>query len=66
MNAIVGDIQSYTVFANIDNRKGAVEGFQVILTKEQLEAIEDIVLSSKPTVKMLDEAFYTLGDSDEH
>ena len=41
------DIHSYCVFANIDDRNGKILGHQMYLTKEQMEAIEDIVLSGK-------------------
>ena len=47
----VQDIQSYCVFANIDDRKGNIKGHMLMLTKEQYEAIEDIVLSGKIKVK---------------
>lgn len=47
----VHDIQSYCVFANIDDRKGTIKGHMLLLTKEQYQAIEDIVLSGKIKVK---------------
>jgi len=54
--AITSDIYGYTVFANIDDRKGTIKGHQMILSKEQLEAIEQIVLSGK--VRVIDEHTY--------
>ena len=52
----VTDIHSYTVFANIDNRKGTIQGHQIYLSKEQMEAIEDIVLSGD--VKVAENSSY--------
>lgn len=52
------DIHSYTVFANIDDRKGSIKGYQVLLSPEQYEAIEEIVLSS--SVQVNHESTYEL------
>ena len=56
MEANINDIYGYTVFTNIDNRKGNIYGYQVILNKEQREAIEDIILSSQ--IKVMEEWSY--------
>ena len=56
MEAKISDIYGYTVFANIDNRKGNIYGYQVILNKEQMEAIEEIILSSQ--IKVMEEWSY--------
>ena len=55
-DAVTSDIYGYTVFANIDDRKGTIKGYQVILSKEQLEQIEAIVLSNK--VRVVEEHTY--------
>jgi len=47
----ITDIHSYTVFADIDKRNGKIEGHMMILSKKQMEAIEDIVLSGEVQVK---------------
>jgi len=47
----ISDIHSYIVFANIDKRNGKIEGHMIRLTKEQIEAIEDIIISEKITIK---------------
>lgn len=49
--ATAGDIQSYSIFANIDDRKGKIEGYMMFLSKKQMEAIEDIILSEDIKVK---------------
>jgi len=54
------DIHSYTVFANIDDRKGTIKGHQLILSKEQMEGIEAIVLSDK--IKPMEEHSYEVED----
>ena len=41
------DIHSYVVFANIDNRDGHIYGHRLILSDEQIAAIEQIVLAEK-------------------
>lgn len=45
------DIYCYTVFANIDNRDGTITGHQMFLTKEQMSAIEDIILTAEIRVE---------------
>jgi len=57
-NQTINDIHSYTVFANIDNRDGTIKGHQIILTKEQRESIEDIVLTEK--LQVIEESSYEL------
>jgi len=59
--SIVSDIHSYSVFANIDNRQGDIYGYQMILNKEQMSLIEDIILTDK--VKVVDEPLYSLDES---
>ena len=59
--ATTSDIYGYTVFANIDDRKGTIKGYMMILTKEQNEAIESIILSGK--VKVKEEHTYEIEDS---
>jgi len=44
------DIYTYFVFAVIDKRNGKMQGHEVILTKAQKRAIEDVVLQSKVRV----------------
>jgi hypothetical protein len=61
----INDIHSYTLFANVDKRNGVIEGHMVILRKDQMEAIEDIVLAyvdDRLTVQLKEEPTYTLGD----
>jgi len=59
----INDIHSYTVFANIDKRNGKIEGHQVILSKEAIELIEDIVLKDwKDTPKVLELSSYEVED----
>ena len=55
----VNNIHSYIVFANID-KGDKIEGHRLILTKEQLEKIEDIVLSEK--IKVIENPFYVVED----
>ena len=62
MKVKVYDIYSYILFANIDNRDGTITGHRVILTDEQIEAIEDIV-TSMPV--RLEEAAYDLIDEED-
>ena len=50
MTLTLNDIYGYTVFANIDKRNGKIEGHRMILTKEQIEAIEIIITSGKINV----------------
>lgn len=57
---IVGDVHSYCVFANIDNRKGEIKGHQLILSKKQTEMIEDIITSENVTV--VDDHTYEVTD----
>ncbi len=55
------DIHSYTVFANIDKRDGSIEGHMIVLSKEQLEAIEDIIVS-KSKIKIKEDPTYTIEE----
>ena len=51
---IVSDIHSiygYTVFANIDDRNGTINGHRMILDEETMGQIEDIILSKKILVE---------------
>ena len=41
------DIYTYIVIGAIDKRNGKIEGHEIILSKEQLHKIEDIVTSTK-------------------
>ena len=55
----INDIHSYTVFVNIDKRNGKIEGHQVILSKEAIELIEDIILEDwEDTPKVLELSSY--------
>ena len=50
----VSDIHSiygYTVFANIDDRNGTINGHRMILDEETMGQIEDIILSKKVLVE---------------
>ena len=60
MKSTIYDIHSYCVFANIDDRKGNIKGYRLILSKEQMEAIEQIVLSEK--VEVLETPYYDVED----
>ncbi len=60
MKSEINDIYSYTVFANIDDRKGNINGHIVLLSKKQAEAIESVVLSEKVRVK--EDITYTIED----
>ena len=51
---IVSDIHSifgYTIFANIDDRNGTINGHRMILDEETMGQIEDIILSKKVLVE---------------
>jgi len=60
MKATINDVHSYSVFANIDNRKGSIEGYQLLLSKEQIEKIEDIVLERD--LRVADKSAYEVVD----
>jgi hypothetical protein len=57
----ISDVHSYLVFANIDKRNGNIDGHMIILSKEQYEAIGDIVTNGSE-FKVLEDATYTLED----
>ena len=61
----VSDIHSYTVFANIDDRKGSIKGHMLLLTKEQAHFIEQIVLHEQETIKVKEEATYEVEDDED-
>ena len=48
---IVSDIFGYTIFANIDDRNGTINGHRMILDEETMGQIEDIILSKKVLVE---------------
>ena len=56
MQAQVSDIYGYTVFANIDKRNGKIEGHRMILTKEQMAVIEDVIAIGD--LKVIEEPTY--------
>lgn len=52
MTSHISDIHSYCVFANIHYRdEDVIQGHLMLLSKEQMEAIEDIVLNGEVRVK---------------
>ena len=57
----ISDIHSYTIFVNIDKRDGNIEGHQVILKKETMEAIEELILNGG-NIKVKNKAAYRLED----
>jgi len=59
--ATISDIQSYSVFANIDNRKGKIEGHMLMLTKDQYEMIEAIIINAE-VVKVKEHPTYEVQD----
>ena len=61
MKLITSDIHSYTLFANIDDRKGTISGHMVLLSKKQLDAIEDIVLSQENVRVKEDKTYEVVG-----
>lgn len=52
IKVMTSDIYTYIVFAVIDKRNGTMQGHEVLLTKEQRDAIEQIILSQP--VKVLE------------
>lgn len=57
MKITINDIYGYTIFANIDDRKGNIKGHMVLLSEKQLEMIEDIILNEEP-LRVKDEYSY--------
>jgi len=62
----INNIQSYTVFANIDKGNGVVEGHQILLDKKTAHLIEDIILmyldKDKKNLEVKEEPFYRVGE----
>lgn len=56
----INDIHSYVLFAGIDKRNGKIHGHRVLLSRKQIEQIEDIVLSAP--IKVLDEVQFELEE----
>ena len=58
----IADIHSYTIFANIDKRDGNIDGHQLILSKETMNAIEDLILKDGKMAVMQEVAYKVKGD----